>query len=471
MGDVSWRSGFWRRPPLWVFLYGVASAALFAFVIYPRQGLIAAGVDLNGFGELARNLANGQGFSLNFGPTIRRAPLFPALGAVLLTLGGSDATAPPDAVYYRPILIGNCIIFGFTCLVVYKISSSLFGSRVALIAVALCPLFPQSLRYVGMTEVETFMGLLFALSAWTGIQLVREPSLARGIAFGAVLAAATLSKPVTQLYPFLFVPLAYLHWKRAGVANRVRLVAAGAALGTFLVLLAPWVIRNAIVTDGRFKGISGNAPGEFLRGYINAQSKYFLLKQNFGGGEPQGEKWDPEANLFEQRLFREAGEPFYHYTFDASGKTIVVPTPPPGTTSIMLELEKDRVEGNEAKRRLREEPLDFVRKAAIQTATFWYIVETKKKSLLVGAIALVTLGLCALGFLRARARGAVAWPVVTIVVYVNLIYAAILAFARYSMPLYPTLISLAAGGVAVLIEKLFPKLAPFVASPRTNDAG
>jgi hypothetical protein len=434
MGDGSPRSKFRQQPELWVFLYGVVMAALFAFVVYPRQGVIAAGVDLNGFGELARNLADGRGFSFNYGQTVRRAPLFPAFGAVLLTLGGSDHAAPPDAAYYRPLLFGNCLVFGLTCLVVFKIASSLFGSRAGVLAALICPLLPQSLRYVGMTEVETFMGLWIALTAWTGIQLVKSPRAATGIAFGAVVAAATLSK----------------------------LIAAGAALGSFVVLLSPWMIRNAIVTEGRFFGISSNAAGEFLRGYVNAQPKYFLLRQDFGGTDPHGEKWDPEANLFEERIFRDAGEPFYRRSFDAAGNLTVTPTPPPGWTNVTLELERDRVEGREAKRRLREEPLAFVRKFAIQVPTFWYIVETKKKSLLVGAIALVTLGLAIVGFSRAQATGKLAWPVLCIVLYVNLIYAAILAFARYSMPLYPTLAALAGGGIAVLIEKLFPGFAPAV---------
>src|SRR4051812_31735299 len=291
MSDTSVLS---RRPGLGalVFLYGSLLAAFIAFVVYRRQGLVEGTIDLNGFGLLSRNIAHGEGFSLGHGPTIRRAPLYPYFGAALLRVFGSDADGLPDGVYFRPLLLANCVIFGLTCFVVWRLCNDLFGSKVALLAAAICPFVPQSLRYVGMTEVETLMGLFTVLLAATGFWLVTRPSLARGLAFGAVAAAATLSKPIVLLYPFLFLPLALWHWRRSKVLDRQAVIACVAALVCFGALLVPWTVRNIIVTNGQFTSISSNGPGEFLRGYINAQPKYFLLRQDFGGGQP-GEKWDP----------------------------------------------------------------------------------------------------------------------------------------------------------------------------------
>ena len=51
-----------------IFLYGSLVAAFVSFVVYGRQALVEGTVDLNGFGELARNLAHGDGFSL--GPAL-----------------------------------------------------------------------------------------------------------------------------------------------------------------------------------------------------------------------------------------------------------------------------------------------------------------------------------------------------------------------------------------------------------------
>jgi|GEM_PF-1682132 len=432
-----------------LFLYGCAIAALVAFVLYGRQGVVEGTIDLNGFGAISRNIANGEGFTLGHGPTTRRGPLFPYLGGALLKLFGSGAPGLSDAIYFRPLLVANCVYVGLTCLVVWLLSERLFGARVGIVAALMSPLVPQSVRYVGMTEVETLMGLFTVLLAYAGLALVTKPSAKNGVLFGATAAAATLSKPIVLLYPIVFIPIACWHWRRTGKLNRSLVIVAGVTLASFGALLVPWTLRNMAVTDGQFKGISSNGPGEFLRGYINAQPKYFLLRQNFGGGG-DGEKWDPEANDFEERLLAPFGIPFYRSARDAQGNAVLLPAPKAGASSAILELEKDRVESAEMKRRLLHEPGAFIYKFGVQLATFWYIVETKTKSLLVGAISLIMLTLAGIGVWRARDGSVPTWPVIIVVVYFNVIYAAFLAFARYSMPLFPTLTVLAAGGLTAI---------------------
>ncbi|HEX2674801.1 MAG TPA: glycosyltransferase family 39 protein [Polyangiaceae bacterium] len=451
-----------------VFLYGTVVAAFVAFVVYRKQGLVDGTVDLNGFGALARNIARGEGFSLGHGPTLRRGPLYPYFGAALLRVFGSDDQSLPDAVFYRPLIVANCMIIGLTCVVVWRLSRELFGARTALLAAIVCPLVPQTLRYTGMTEVETSMGLFTALLALTGLLFVRQPSIWTGAALGASAGAATLLKPIVLLFPVLFVPLACLYWWRSGALDRRAIVASGVALACFGALLVPWSLRNSAITGGQFRGISSNGPGEFLRGYVNAQPKYFLLRQDFGGGGP-GEKWDPEANTFEEDFLRPYGIPFYRSGKDAAGNTVMIPTPPPSMISAQLELEKDRVEGAEVKRRVLHEPGAFLYKFAAQYASFWYVVETRKKSLIVGSIALIVLCFSGLGLWRARRERTLVWPVVSVVVYFNAIYAAFLAFARYSMPLYPTLTVLAAGGAMTVFDLVFQRGAHSKSPPRTPE--
>ena len=441
--------------PLAVFLYGLFAAAVFAFVFYGRQSVMEANVDLNGFGQLARNIASGEGFTLGQGPTTRRAPLFPYVAAALLTVFGDVSNANvPEAELYRPLLVANCIYFGLTCLVIWRLGRKLFGPRAALLAVAIAPLVPQSLRYVGMTEVETLMGLFIALLALTGVNLANRPSPKSGIAFGAVAALATLTKPVVMLYPFAFLPVAAFFWWRRRTPPATAALAAGAVLVCFGLLLLPWSLRNAQVTQGKFRGISSNGSGEFLRGYINAQPKYYLLRQDFGGTGP-GEKWDPEANLYEEAFLKSHGLIFYRYGRVAGGHLTMEPKPPAGTTSAMIELEKDHVEDAEMKRRILHEPGAFLAKFAAQLGTFWYIVETRNKSLFVGSIALVMLVFAGLGVAHAVRRRMEVWPVVLVLLYSNAIYAAFLALARYSMPLYPTIAVLSAGGALWLADRLF----------------
>jgi 4-amino-4-deoxy-L-arabinose transferase-like glycosyltransferase len=448
---ASRRRNFWIHAA--VFAYGALIAAIFAFVVYRSSVLVASTIDVNCFGQLARNVLQGKGFSFGYGPTIRRGPFYPLLAAGLLKLFGRDPHAFPDAAFYAPVLAANCLFFGATCLVVYSLARRLFGTRAAVLAVTVCPFVPQSLRYVGRTEVETLMALFISLLAATGLALATRPAPRTGAWFGLVAALSTLTKPIVLVYPFAFLPFVWWHWVKNGVPTRARLVALAALFVCFAVPLVPWSLRNRAVTDDRFGGISSNGPGEFLRGYVNVQPKYFLLRQDFGGSDPRTEKWDPEANLYEERLLKAHGLSFGRPVYDDNGTLFFDPPPPPGTTSALLEAEKDRIEGAEMKRRVFHEPVAFVGKLLVQIVTFWYIVETRAKSLFVGAVALFMLAFAVAGFMSARRRGNVVWPIALPLVYFNVMYAAFLAFARYSMPLFPTLVILSAGGFWAAYER------------------
>jgi 4-amino-4-deoxy-L-arabinose transferase-like glycosyltransferase len=456
--------------PALVFLYGTLAALAFVFLIYFRQNVVEAKVDVNGFGMIARNIASGHGFSTGLGPTVRRGPLYPYLGAALLKLFGSDAPSLTEAQFYRPVLIGNAIIFGFTCVVVWWTARRLFGARIGLLAAAIAPFIPQSLRYIGMTEVETLMGLFIALLAALGISFAAKVTVRTGAALGAVAGLATLTKPIVLLYPFGFVLLVWVFsWQRAR-PSREQFLAVVAFFGVFGALLLPWSIRNALVTHGEFKGISSNAPAEFLRGYILVQPKYYLLRQDFGGGNTGKEEWDPEANAYEEQLLLAHGSAFYRDSSDPAGHRILTPTPAPGRTGADLELERDRIEGPEMKRKVFAEPGVFIQKFTVQFFTFWYIVETRAKSLYVGAIALVVLALAAVGYWRASRAGKTVWPIAAVVLYFNAIYAVFLAFARYSMPLFPTLTILVAGGLATVAAPLLGRLQAHASAPVSDPA-
>ena len=453
MNSISPRLRAWM--PLAVCTYGILVACAFGFVFYRRQGLLDPAINLNAFGTIARHIAHGDGFSQGHGPTIRRAPLYPYMGGALLAILGRDAPGISQLELYWPIIAANCIIFGATCVVVWRLAARIFGPRTGLLAAVACPWFPQSLRYVGMTEVETLMGLCVALLAATGLALATRPGARTGAAFGAVAAAATLAKPIVLFYPFVFIACAVWHWKSAAARPLAALAGTGAALLCFGVLLAPWSLRNMAVSGGAFKGISSNGPGESLRGYVNAQPKYYLLRQDFGGNGP-GEKWDPEANAYEEKLLKPYGIPFYWAIRETDGTYETAP-PHPAVSDAILEVQKDEAESAEVKRQVVSHPAAFVRKFIVQLFTFWYVVETRKKSLLVGGISAVVLALSALGVVRARRHQEVVWPIVAVVVYFNAMYAVFLAFARYSMPLFPTLAILAAGGTAALAERLIPR--------------
>lgn len=460
---ASWKVG------LLITLIATIIALLFTFVVYPKQGTIEARIDLNGFGFLARNIAKGEGFSLGHGPTLRRAPLYPALLALVLkTFGNYDSTIP-DAIAYRPMQILQCLFFGLTCLVCWRVTLLLFGALPALASATLCAITPQTLRYVPMTEVECLLGLLIVLIALTAALLYRQPNLRNGVFFASVCAAAALTKPVVLFFPFLFCALLLIRrlWARnKGDASPLPFPTILTVLILFVSCLLPWSLRNGMLTNGKFWGISSNAPGEFLRGYVNAQPKFAFLQQDFGGHDPSRIQWDWEANLYEHALLQKHGLSFFSTErFGPNGEYY------PMEARVELELAKEKVEGAEMRRRIVQEPVEFIKKFAVQTLTFWYIVETRKKSVIIGSIALLMLSLATVGWINAQSKRIDALPVLSVILYFNLIYAAILAFARYSMPVYPTLLVLSGYGLTVLLSKFHQRVLVKPRSPKAMTDG
>lgn len=465
--------------PAAIFLLGTITSLIFVFLIYSRQGVIASRIDLNGFGLIGRHIASGDGFSLGYGPTLRRAPLYPLFTAAILRLTGNYSSTIPDEVAYRPILIVQCLLFGLTCLSVYALGRKLFGTRIGIISGIVCAVLPQTLRYVGMTEVETLLALLITLSALTGLSLYRTPKLRHGFLFGLTCAAATLVKPVALFYIFVYSSLYLLILlKRRENGNtqvqprtdvsdaavritstdikereqphrsRQKLIPLAVAIFSFVLCLAPWLIRNYTISGGQFIGISSNGPGEFLRGYVLVKPEYIFLRKDFGGTNSGVSHWDWEADLYEDEILRKHGDSFFSRDSLPGGEMR------PMEPQLDRELSKERIESQEVRHRILHEPFGFLCKFCAQLFTFWYIVETRGKSLLIGFSALIMLVLAIFGWSDAKARGIDTTPVISVVIYYHILYAIILAFARYSMLVYPTLIVMSVYGVRRLASIL-----------------
>ncbi len=422
-----------RRALVTVFAAGLVTGLLWTFVLFPRLSAIDQVFDLNGFGRIGEHIARGDGFRYEDDrPTIRRAPLYPVLVAAVLKTTGFD---PMDRQRsYRPLIALQCVFFALTCVVCALIASRLFGSRVGFLAGLLCSVWPQCLRYVGVIDVEPLNILLLTLLTLTTVLICEQPSVRRALAGGLVVGLAILTKPMPMLFPLVVAGLLMLRRKQVGGAYPWRALVAYVAVP--VVLCLPWVVRNHIVSGGRFRGVSSNAAGEFLRGYVNVQPRFFLLRVPFQG------LWDAEANRFENSITKPRG---LNFIVVENGQERPMPQ------TVENEVMRDEIEGKYAKDLVLREPLGVVRKFAIQLFTFWYIVETPAKSLLVGASALLALVLAAVGLRRARREGIRTAPVVAVLAYHNLLYAILLALARYSMPLFPTLLALSAYGVAALL--------------------
>lgn len=399
-----------------VFALGLAVGLGFGFFALAR--LPGQCTDVDGFGALGARFALDWGF----GGSLRRAPVYPVfLGLLYRAFGIGNHAA---------VVSAQAIVSGLLCLSVQWITFSWFRSaRLAFWTGLGAAIHPMFWWYVPRLWVELLYALLTLWGVQAAIRAAERPTAGRLVVFGAFSALASLCKATSLLHP-LFIGLAVMleRFLRAGPFARVawKDVARFVFVPTLAmcVFLAPWTWRNWRVS-GRFVPVSGHLPVEFFRGTALADQNSFLLRQGIA------ELWT-EAIAREQALM--------------DGNNL-------GANGVRAEMAKDDLFAKPMKSLMFGQPWRFALKTLKQIPTFWTLGETRGKSMFFLVNATILLALAGWGGWQRRRQMATAVVFWTIV-YFNLCYAAILAYARYSMVLYPLLLPYAGYGIALLCRPL-----------------
>ncbi len=198
----------------------------------------------------ANEIAAGHGFVDPFQllqgvrvPSAGHPPLYPLLLAGLSKMGVTSTLGHRSL----SVVLGTISIV-LIALVARRVAGPSAGVAAALVA-AVYPIF------IGADAdlmSEALYGPLIAASLLAALVLLERPRLAPAAALGAVLGLAALTRSEALLFiPLLALPIAF----RGGTPGRRW---RGAAIvGACLVVLAPWMIRNASTFD-RFVPISTN---------------------------------------------------------------------------------------------------------------------------------------------------------------------------------------------------------------------
>ena len=404
------------RGAIGIALLSLAAALAMVLVVFPSQGLVDNRFDPYSFGAIGASVARGQGFDVG---TLmqRKAPLYPLLIAAIYALFGEHGML---------VLLVQCLLHVGTCLLVYDLGRRMFNERTGIIAATVCALHPLMLRYAADLQLEALLTFLFTLTLWLMQRFLERPSLRTGALAGAAAGLASLTKAVVVLYPALFaaVLVGVALWPRRRVERTgppwAGLFALFLAMG---LVIAPWTIRNYRAT-GHPILISSGLSDAFLRGYVFSRLDYALLRK------PPYTDAENEVNELFRSLARNAGTEWQRN-----------------------EYETDQILNRAAKAKLLAEPEQFLRKFAVGLFAFWYEMTSRANSLLVGSLALVTWGFAWIGWSRARREGRPAWGLVLPALYLNIFLAALLALGRYSAPIMPGLLVVAAYGVDGLLSK------------------
>jgi 4-amino-4-deoxy-L-arabinose transferase-like glycosyltransferase len=400
-----------------IFVTALTLGLLMAFVVFRFQSLVDTDIDPYWFGQMGENLASGHGFAGYGTLLMRRVPAYPTVIGGIYWLFGDHA---------RLIFVLHAFYFAGTCTLAYAIGRRLFNRRTGIVAGLACAFNPMLLRYLPSLHLETQLTFLITLLLWLMVGFWQRPSWQRGTLIGIVGGLASLTKAVALLYPPLFalgVVLAFWSARRRGNDRPIPwrpVIAIVIALG---LTIAPWTARN-YRSSGHFVPLTTGTSDAFLRGFIFTETPYLTLSK------PPYTDAENASNAYFRALAAKAG-----------------------TTWQRDDYETDQILNKEAKRRLLHEPGAVARKTALGLFTFWYELTSLKNSLIAFALAAVTWAFALIGWRRTRRERKPAWLLLLPVLYFNISLAFLLALGRYSVPVLPALIILAAYGVDTVLDR------------------
>ncbi len=311
-----------------------------------------------------------------------------------------------------------------TSVLAYDLGRRIYNRRTGVLAGVLCAVHPALLRYVADFHLETLLTFLLTASVLLGVRLYEQPSMGRASAFGAVSALAALTKAVAVLFPPLLLVCWWFSLKRSGSSQPRKLLSVAAVtLGTMALVISPWTIRNYAVT-GHFVPISTGLSDAFLRGYVFSKPEFATLRQ------PPYTDAENQSNAMLREICAAEGAVWERDDYQT-----------------------DQILNRAAKARLLADPLAFIRKTVVGLFTFWYEMTNLKTSVAAAAMALSAWLLAAIGLRRSRVERQPAWLLLAPIFYFNLLLAALLALGRYSVPIVPCLVVLAAFGLDTLCTR------------------
>lgn len=404
-----------------------APANLFAALIVLTTALAAyrlasTPVELNkgqtdNYWPIANNVLDGKGYALCYPlyfpfcteprPTAMREPVPVLLFAAASAITGRSLKAT---------LLLEGVAYLATLVLLWRWVRRHHGERVALIAclgwatsLPVLQTIPQlSGDLIGAT---VFMGAVTAFD-----RARRNGTWPRWALAGALLGLAALCRSVLL---FTVLPWAWYAWRSAtGGSRTTRTRIAAALVGALAVVLAPWVIRNALVF-GRFW------PGTSMNGYNLFRNSYQVFDH-----QPPHYVGASEAQVMLDNLLHRH----------------------PELRGDEGEAEMDRVYMAEGKLAVQENPLGFAKLVLYRFVPLWTnhgvpeqygrVVTRFDRAMLVQQV--VVLLLLVLGAFLHRAWAG-PW-LVTIAVQVVL-YMLVVAQVRYLLPVLPLVMTLAALGI------------------------
>jgi 4-amino-4-deoxy-L-arabinose transferase-like glycosyltransferase len=225
----------------------VAVAHGLFFIWYQQTDWSSQWPDQDGYRRLGAVLAATGKFTRfpdarPFVPEVIRTPAYPLFVATIYKIAG---------VRQLPVAIAQTALFAIICLLVFAIARRLASDTVALGAAALTALFPPIPYFGALVMTEVWTAFLFTASMWMMFRALESGRAASFAACGVMIALTTLSRPVFVLFPFALAAVGLILFPLVGVKRRPSPRNWIVLLAAFAVTMTPWLSYN-YATLGRF---------------------------------------------------------------------------------------------------------------------------------------------------------------------------------------------------------------------------
>lgn len=400
---------------------------LIAFWIVPEPHL-SSNASLAYIGG-AHTLIEGSGLRDSTFPVFT-PPLYAMLIAGLAATFGDVQTS---------IKIAQVVTDSLTTVVVYFIALEVFGIVSAVLSGAILSVYPFAIYATLYIGAETFFTLFLSIFVLLVVYGLKYGRLVDSFAAGIAVGLATLTRGTTQVLPFLLPMAVFLCPEQ----RRRWLLHCGIILGSCVLVVLPWSIRNYLVLHEVIP-VAAVAGGNFL----------------YGSAE---QFWTIDA--------RETELPRTLERLRAQG---VIDAPPTNSSPVQADRYAMIAGVENYKMRLQSDPVSLIPFAAKKLLRIWYATESGNNHAIIIAIN-APLYLSAIGgvILSVRARKRYAYLLLGLLAYFVGLHLVMVPMFRYMLPVMPYVIAFASYMLAVLIEWAFPHqrwLASFQASLGTNEA-
>jgi hypothetical protein len=190
-------------------------------------------------------------FDHNFARHVQYNPLYPLLLAPLFAM-------PSATMIYEVVRILNALIWSSAVFPVYFVSRRLTANTWLPWLIAVAAVFMPSSLYISVVMAEA---LFYPLCAWTiylAVKTLDTPSTRTAVIVGVFAGLLFLTKQVGLLAAVSVAACFIVHYIRNGRPAVWRSTIIGFGV-TFVVMSAPWIIRNLLTPGGGVLGYTSEA--------------------------------------------------------------------------------------------------------------------------------------------------------------------------------------------------------------------